>query len=240
VVAGLDSSNFGLLLGYTLGKERVVLALLFLLVLKLAALDGTEVTAALQTHGGNKTLDLGSLGIWLCTLLLLTDDLSPDHVLPHVVLFRQVEEFPDLRCPLRPQTFWQYCVSQSWDLLLPLLDNDDGQNSDIRTDDASSNTLTFTFAGSSWAEARVAVGEEKASTVREKNTLFHREPLLVVSAGYTENVASKFVTNRVSRDFLGHLLVEEDTVAFFVIEVDEFLSASGGVGNVNLHFLLML
>ena len=43
---------------------------------------------------------------------------SPDDILPHVILFRQVEELADLACPLGTQASWYGLVSQSWNILL--------------------------------------------------------------------------------------------------------------------------
>ena len=51
--------NLLLLLGDTLGEDLVVLGLLDGLRLCLADLERLEVTLALKTLGGNKTLDLG-------------------------------------------------------------------------------------------------------------------------------------------------------------------------------------
>lgn len=44
----------------------------------------------------------------------------------------------------------------------------------------------------------------------EKDTLLHRETLLVVSTSDTEDVTLPFVTQRVTWNFLGHFLVVED------------------------------
>ena len=44
-----------------------------------------------------------------------------DHILTDIVLFRQVEELPDLADPLGSQTAGVGCVGQSRDLLVSLL-----------------------------------------------------------------------------------------------------------------------
>jgi hypothetical protein len=45
--------------------------------------------------------------------------------------------------------------------------------------------------------------------VRQKNTLLHGETLLVVTTRDTENVSLEFITKGVTRNFLGHALIEE-------------------------------
>ena len=49
-----------LLLGNALGEQGLVLGLLLLLAFDPAALEGAEVTAALETDGGDQSLDLGT------------------------------------------------------------------------------------------------------------------------------------------------------------------------------------
>ena len=53
----LDGSDLLLLLRDTLRKEGIVLGLLLLLAFDPAALEGTEVTAALEAQGGDEALD---------------------------------------------------------------------------------------------------------------------------------------------------------------------------------------
>lgn len=60
VVAGLDGSDLGLLLGDTLGKDDIVLGLLLLLCVETSALDRAEMTLALETLRSNQTLNFGT------------------------------------------------------------------------------------------------------------------------------------------------------------------------------------
>jgi hypothetical protein len=85
----------------------------------------------------------------------------------------------------------------------------------------------------------------------EQNALLHGKTLFVVSTGDAENVALPFVAKSVAWDFLGDLLVVEDTAgsemnpwldtgmlrveitlsvqSLLIVKVDEFLSPSCGV-----------
>jgi len=95
-VGSLDSSNFLLLFGYTLGKEGVVLEFLLLLYFDASALQCTEVTAASEADGSNETLDFRSLGVRFGILFLGRLDLPANDVFPDIVLLAQIEELPNL------------------------------------------------------------------------------------------------------------------------------------------------
>jgi hypothetical protein len=62
-------------------------------------------------------------------------------------------------------------VRKTRNFFFALLDNNNGENSKIRTDNATTNRLAFTFTSTTGTIARVAFGEEEANTSRMKNTL---------------------------------------------------------------------
>ena len=175
------------------------------------------------------------LGVWLRILLLRTRDLSPDHVLPHIILLGQVEEFADLGSPLGTKTFGDDGVGQSGDLVLALLDDDHGEDSNIGANDAATNRLALALTGAADTVARVAVGEEETDTVGYKDTLLHGETLLVVAAGDLEDVALELVAQAVALDFGAHATVHEDAQLALIVDLDQLLRAVGRVGDVELH-----
>jgi len=234
VVRCLDSSNLGLLLRDTLSKESVVLGLLLFLVLYSSAFQRPQVTAALKTDWGDKSLDFGSLGVRLGTLLLRCN-FPPHDILPHIVLLRQVEELPDLRRPLGTQPLREHSVSESRDLGRALLDDDQRKHSDVWANDATTDGLAFALTSTTSAVARMTVGEEKTDTVGQEDTLLHRESLLVIATGDSENVVFPFVTNGVSRYLLRDFFVEENAISFFIVDINKFLGPRCGVGNIHLH-----
>lgn len=67
------------------------------------------------------------------------------------------------------------------------------------------------------------------------DTLLHRESLLVVASSDTENIAFEFWADGISRDFLAHAAVHKDAELALIVNFDEFLSAIGGIGDVELH-----
>lgn len=150
------------------------------------------------------------LGVGLSILLLCALDLSPDNVFPDIVLLAQVEELSDLRGSLRTQAFGLHGVSESWDLGVALLNDDQREDGDIGTDYATTDGFTLAFTSSADAVAGMAVGEEETDTVGKENTLLHWETLLVVTASDAENVALPFIANSVGCDFLRDLLVVEN------------------------------
>ena len=79
------------------------------------------------------------LGVWLRVLLLRTRDLSPDHVLPHIILLGQVEEFADLGSPLGTKTLGKDVVGEAWDFVLALFNDHKGEHGNIGANDASTD-----------------------------------------------------------------------------------------------------
>lgn len=156
-----------------------------------------EVPLPLQPHRSDETLNLGSLGVWLGTLLL-RDDFTPDDKLPNVILLAQVEESPDLGGTLGTETLGENVIGETWDLLFTLLDDDDGENGDIGVDDATTDGLALTFTGSTSSVARVTVSQEETGSLGEENTLLHWETLLVVTTGDAENVTLPLGTQGLS------------------------------------------
>jgi len=73
----------------TLGKEGLVLSLSLLGVLSTTLLKGQNVTLALENDGGDKTLDLGSLGVGLL-LGVLGLNLATDNELADIIILGQV------------------------------------------------------------------------------------------------------------------------------------------------------
>jgi len=193
------------------------------------------VAPALETHGGDEALDLGSLGIGLGILLLRTLHLPPNDILPNIILLPQVKKAPNLRRPLRAEPLRQHIVRQPGDLPFALLHDDQAEDGDVWADDAPADGLALALAVAAGAEAGVPFGEEEAHAVGEEDALFHGEALLVVPAGDAEEVAFPFVAEGVAGDFLGYFFVVEDADSSFVVDVEELLGPCRGVSNIELH-----
>jgi hypothetical protein len=153
------------------------------------------------------------LGVRLRVLLLLADDLSSHNVFPDIILLGQVEESPDLGGTLGAETLGQDNIGKAGDLTLALLDDDEGEDSDIGADDAATDGLAAALTSAANPVAGVAIGKEELDTVWQKDTLLHRETLLVVSTSDAENVALPFVAERITGNFLRDFLVVDKSAA---------------------------
>lgn len=76
--------------------------------------------------------------------------------------------------------------------------------------------------------------KKKTNTSRVHNTLFHGETLLVVSTGDLEDVSSELGTDAVTRNFLTHTLLHENTEKTLIFNLNQLLSALGGVAIVEV------
>jgi hypothetical protein len=101
----------------------------------------------------NKSCLYVRLGVGLGVLLLSGDNLSANDVLPDVVFLGQVEEAANLGCPLGSEALGEDGVGQSRDLILALLDNDNGNDSNIGAHDAATNGLALALTGAAGAVA---------------------------------------------------------------------------------------
>ena len=110
-----------------------------------ATLDGLQVPLVLKSPGGNKTLNLGDLVLGLTVLLKGTTDSSTGNR----VALLQLEELSDLGSPLGTQPDGVDNIGQTRELLVTLLDDDDVQDGEISTDDATTDgppaTVTITL-----------------------------------------------------------------------------------------------
>jgi hypothetical protein len=123
-------------------------------------------------------------------------------------------------------------VGQAGDVALTLLDDNEGKDSQIGTDDATTDGLSLALSGATGAVARVALGEKKLDTGGQQHSLLHRETLLVVTTGDLEDVALKLVADGVTGNLLAHALVQEDADLLFIVDFDQLLGAVGGVAVV--------
>ena len=71
--------------------------------------------------------------------------------------------------------------------------------------------------------------------MRQQDTLFHRETLLVISTHNLDNITLEFITKSISLDFLRHAFVVKDSELSLVIDFHHFLSTSNWVSQVELQ-----
>jgi len=219
-----------------LGEEFGVLGSLGLVLLSPSPLEGQSVSLSLKDQRGNQTLDLGSLGDLLLRFLsLLRREFTPDHVLSDIILFAQVEEFSDLRSSLWSKSSWEVSVRETRNLLFSLFDNDEVQNGNVGTDDATPDGFTFALSISSGSVARVSFTQQKANSGVHQHSLLHGETLFIISTHNFENVTLEILPKGFPLNLLRDSLIVEGTKLQFIVHFDAFLSTSRWISDIELH-----
>ena len=193
------------------------------------------MSSALKTDRSDQSLDLGGLGVGLGFRVLGALNFTANDKLADIIFLGEVEESADLGSSLGTETTGEDVVGQSGDVMIALLDDDEGQGGDIGGDDASADGFTFALTDPTGAEARVTLAEQKANSLGCQDTLFHGETLLVVSSGDSESVALELISEGISFNILTHPFFVEDSGPTLVIDLDTLLLTGGWVGDVELH-----
>ena len=81
----------------------------------------------------------------------------------------------------------------------------------------------------------MALAEQQPNAGGVHDSLFHGEPLLVVSAGDLEDVACEFGPEGVGGHFLTHAAVHEDAEFALIFDFDQLLGTVGGVRDIEFH-----
>jgi hypothetical protein len=134
---------------------------------------------ALETLGGNQTLDLGGLGV---VLLALLGDGAADDELADVVLLVETEEATDLGGTLGAETLGDNGVGETGELTLALLDDGQSKDGKVQTGDGTTDGLALALTGAAGAVAAVAVGKEETGTGGEENCRNYSMSMLSVVA----------------------------------------------------------
>lgn len=124
------------------------------------------MTLALETLGCHETLDLGGFGVVLLALLCdgTTDDKFAD-----IVLLVETEELADLGSTLGTEALGVDNIGQSRNLILSLLDDAQGENSQVLSGNGTTDTLALALTGAARSVAAVAIAEEELNTVGEED-----------------------------------------------------------------------
>jgi len=187
-----------------------------------SSLEGDSVALVLKTLRSNESLNPGSLGVWLLPLALGLD-FATNNELANIIVLGQTEEISDLGSTLGSESLGMGNIGQSSDITITLLDNHEGEDSEISGNNTSTNRLALPLSGPAGAVTRVPLREEELDTSRVHDPLLHRKTLLVVTAGDLENKPGKFRSNTVTRDLLSHTLIHEDAEATVILDFNEFL-----------------
>lgn len=123
----------------------------------------------------------------------------------YIVILAEAEEPPNLGGALGAEALGVDGVGEAGNVLLALLDDRESEDGEIAADDAAADGLALALAGAAGSVAGVALGEEEADTGGGNDSLLHREALLVVATGDSEDVTLPLIAERVARHLSAHL-----------------------------------
>ncbi len=184
--------------------------------------------------GGDETLDLGDLGDGGLSGAL---DLTGNDVLADVVLLGKVEELSDLRGTSGGEGTGDEDVGDSLDGGLSTGLDDDVDDRDVRADDATTDGLSLAASVALRSVETLVLAEEEEFTLGKEDSLLHGETVLIVTSLDLEGVVGVLVTEDLSRNLVGDVLVIEDARTSLVLNLESLLTTSGGIGNVDLKLL---
>jgi hypothetical protein len=118
-----------------LGENLIVLGLLLLGLLEFVELLLLDESLSSESLLGHESLDLGGFVESLVTLL----NFSSHDVLSNIVLLSEVEDFSNVVGSLGAESSWLVTISNTFDLLVTLLDDSEGNDGKIWATDAASD-----------------------------------------------------------------------------------------------------
>jgi len=142
---GVTVSSFSLL--DVLWEDLVVLGSLLLGSLESVDLLSLDELLSSESLLGDESLDLW----WLVESLVSLLDFSSDNVLSNIVLLSEGEDLSNVVGSLGAESSWLVTVSNTFDLLIALLDDFELDDGKIWTADAASDWLSLSLTGSSWS-----------------------------------------------------------------------------------------
>jgi hypothetical protein len=181
-------------------------------------------SAMTESSIGDQTLDLGSLGSSDLVLLsfLLRHDLTSSHgSLDLASLGSSLldsEKLGDLGGSLRSLTAGGGSISEALNLLSVGVDESQVHDGQIRADNAATDGLALAHTFTALTVALHALGEQEADTRVLKNTLHHRETLLVVASGDLEHHTVEFIADPLA---WGNLELEIRVMRNWNLEIQE-------------------
>ena len=196
------------------------------------------ITGAAGLVGGILREDWGDRYALRLTDIQPVADLAAHDVLAHVVLLLEGEHLADLGGALGSEAAGRGAVGEALDVLLALLHDDEVHDGEVVVHDAPAHALALPHPVAALTVARHAVLHEDAHALVLHHTLHHRETLLVGPPGDLEDVPGVLVSEQVTLELRGDLLVEQPLHRLVVLKLEGLLRATLGLRNVQLHFFL--
>lgn len=205
---GVDGVTLLSTLVVTLSNELSIVRGSLLSSRSLGHLNSEAMTLTLECDGSDEALDLG--GLPLAETTLLGGNLTVDDKLADIIILGQVEELADLAGTLGTETAGNGRVGEPGDGSLTGLGDDEGEGSNISSNNAATDRLAATLTITTGTVAGVTSRQEQAGTASKENTLLHGETLLVVTTGNLQDVTLPLITEGISLNLLSHTLIVKD------------------------------
>jgi len=180
---------------------------------------------------GDESLNLGGFVESLVTAF----DLPTDNVFGNIVLLSKGEGLSNLANSLGTESSGSLSVGETSDVGFTLLENLEGDDTEIGSADAASDGLSLPLTISSRSVGLGPRSEEDSDTAVDHDTLFHGESLLVVTAGDSEGVSFEFSTKNFTIDIRAHSSVVEVAIDLVIINFFYDLLPSHWVSDVVFH-----
>ena len=126
-------------------------------------------------------------------------------------------------------------VSESGEFFITLLDDGEGEHSNIGADDAASDGSSLSFSFSLSAISFCSGFEEESDSVSREDSLLHGETVLVEAAVDSEDIALELLSKSIGFNFLAHTFLEKDSAFVVIIDFERLGCAVSGVGDTELH-----
>jgi hypothetical protein len=123
----------------------------------------------------------------------------------------------------------------TFDFSVTLLDDGEGENSDIGSDNAAPDGLLLLFSSASWSVAFLALPHEDSHSSLCEDALSHGETLLVVATSNPEDVTLELIAQGISLNLLPHSAVKKYVALVIVVDFKRLLPTSERVSNVELQ-----
>lgn len=199
-------------------------------------LDCHSTALPLQSQRSHKPLDLRCLAPLLACGRYKAATIGVD-VFPHIILLGEIEELANFGGSLRTPHSGLLNISESRQVIITLLDDNQVQHREVWANDASPHGLTppLPVAPPVSPEARDPSVHQELHTALSENSLLHWETLLVAASHDLEDIPLELISQLVTADLLGQSLVVELAKLSVVIDLNLLLAPRSGVGDVELH-----
>jgi hypothetical protein len=157
-------------------------------------------------------------------------------ILADIILLGQIKELANVVSSLGTKATGHIVIRQAWDRVGTDLRNDQVEDSNVMSHNASTHALALAFTGTTGAVGLVALLTQQSHTGVGQNALTHWESLLIIASGYPENEASVLFAQHATVHLLRHTTLEQLLQTPFIINFNNLLHARTGTSEIDLYY----